>query len=376
MWRSRGNSSNNVSSPKVRRIPSNPDFNHQSLKNIETLFSHDSVSDLSIIPEEPSSSSQNCSTTATAIAAAVATDIKRPSIFHRVNLATRITRAFSARPKPPPEKISSESNNTEAAEKSENLEKSVVLEKSAVEEAVKPEIPETSAVVEAVKPVIPETSAVEEAVKPVIPEKLGVEEAATPVIPEKSAVEESAKPVIPEKPAVQEPVKPLKLDPHITIPDSDKRVVVYMTSLRVIRSTFEACRTVRSILQGFRVPVDERDLSMDSSFFDEIRKIMAQIGQGGIDDKRVDLPKVFIGGRYIGGADEVVELHEIGELKKFVKGLPAVASGVCKCCGGFRFILCLECNGSHKCHTEEGGFVTCTVCNENGLIRCPCCLSS
>ncbi|CAH1418100.1 unnamed protein product [Lactuca virosa] len=304
MWRSRGrnNSNNNNSSPKVRKIPSNPDFNHQSFKDIETLFPHGSVSDLNTIPEEPSSSSHNCSTAAAAVS--VAKDVKRPTIFHRVHLATRITRAFSARPKPAPEEVLSEPNQTVAAEKSENLEKSV------------------------------------------IPEKIA---------------------------KVEEPVKS---DPPITIPGADKRVVVYMTSLRVVRSTFEACRTVRSILQGFRVPVDERDLSMDSAFFDEIRKIMAQIGEGRSDDKRVDLPKVFIGGRYIGGADEVVELHEIGELKKFVKGLPAVTPGVCKFCGGFRFILCLECNGSHKCHTEDGVFITCTVCNENGLVRCPSCLSS
>lgn len=312
MWRSRSKLSRNDSnkkgnsSPIVRRIPSNPDFNHQSLKDIENLFPHGSVSDLNAIPEEPLSTSPNCATTT----AAVTTDVKRGTIFHRVNLANRITKAFSARPKSDPKETLSESKNTVAAEKSENLEKSVK-----VEETVKPE--------KSVK--------VEEIVKP---------------------------------------------DPAITIPGADKRVVVYMTSLRVVRSTFEACRTVRSILQGFRVPVDERDLSMDASFFDEIRKIMAQIGEGRSDDKRVDLPKVFIGGRYIGGADEVVELHEIGELKKFVKGLPAVTPGVCKFCGGFRFILCLECNGSHKCHTEDGGFRTCTVCNENGLIRCPSCLSS
>ncbi|KAI3526296.1 hypothetical protein L1887_05544 [Cichorium endivia] len=339
MWRSRSKLSRNDSnkkgnsSPIVRRIPSNPDFNHQSLKDIENLFPHGSVSDLNAIPEEPSSTSPNCTTTT----AAVTTDVKRGTIFHRVNLANRITKAFSARPKSDPKETLSESKNTVAAEKSENLEKSVKPEKSVkVEETVKPE--------KSVK--------VEETVKP-----------------EKSVkVEETVKSV-----KVEEIVKP---DPPISIPGADKRVVVYMTSLRVVRSTFEACRTVRSILQGFRVPVDERDLSMDASFFDEIRKIMAQIGQGRSDDKRVDLPKVFIGGRYIGGADEVVELHEIGELKKFVKGLPAVTPGVCKFCGGFRFILCLECNGSHKCHTEGGVFTTCTVCNENGLIRCPSCLSS
>lgn len=172
--------------------------------------------------------------------------------------------------------------------------------------------------------------------------------------------------------------KSLKPYPRISIPGAEKRVVIYITSLRAVRRTFDACQTVRSILQGFRVPVDERDLLMDASFFDEIRKIMAQMGQGKSDDKRVILPKVFIGGRYIGGADEVVELHEIGKLKKLLSGLPEVTPGVCEICGGFRFVLCEECNGSHKCHIddENGGFRTCTECNENGLIRCPSCLNS
>ncbi|KVI03685.1 uncharacterized protein At5g39865 [Cynara cardunculus var. scolymus] len=290
MWPIRIKSTRNHHSPSYNnndhspRTPSNPDFNHQSFKDIETLFPHVDLNNA--IQEQPSSSSSSPTCSA---------DLKRRSVFHRVHLANRITRAFSIRPKPSPEEILTEPNQIAAAEKSEKLEK-------------------------------PENS--------------------------------------------------IKSQPRIPIPGAEKRVVIYVTSLRVVRSTFEACRTVRSIFQGFRVPIDERDLTMDASFFDEIRKIMAQIGQGEPRSSRVDLPRVFIGGRYIGGADEVVELHEIGELKKLVEGLPAATPGVCNFCGGFRFILCLECNGSHKCHIEDGGFRTCTECNENGLIRCPSCLST
>ncbi|KAJ0809388.1 putative glutaredoxin, Thioredoxin-like superfamily [Helianthus annuus] len=256
------NSDNNDYSPKSRRPPSSPNFKRRTFKDIETL-THDNDMIEQQQQQQTSSSTQNTSTNATTT---------RPTVFHRVHLANRFTRAFAAKPKPEPGSV-----------------------------------------------------------------------------------------------------KPKKLEK--LVPGSDKRVVVYLTSLRAVRSTFEACRTVRSILHGFRVPIDERDLLMDSSFFDEIRKIMAQIGQGRSDDKRVSLPKVFIGGRYIGGADEIVELHEIGELKKFMSGLPAVAPGVCEICGGFRFTLCEECNGSHKCPLEDGGFTTCVECNENGLIRCTSCLS-
>ncbi|XP_077245683.1 glutaredoxin family protein [Tasmannia lanceolata] len=145
----------------------------------------------------------------------------------------------------------------------------------------------------------------------------------------------------------------------------EKRIVVYFTSLRVVRKTFEDCNTVRSILKGFRVSIDERDLSMDAGFLQEL--------QGILGIKKLTLPRVFIGGRYFGGADEIRQLNETGELKKIVDGLPLVGPGVCQGCGGLRFVLCDTCHGSHKCYFEKGGFRVCTVCNENGLIRCPDC---
>lgn len=160
--------------------------------------------------------------------------------------------------------------------------------------------------------------------------------------------------------------------PLIKIPGAEKLIVVYMTSLRAVRPTFEACRTVRSILQGFRVAVDERDLSMDSSFKDELQKIMSQGGEV-FQNGKVTLPRVFIGGRYVGDAEDLRTMNETGELKKIVEGLPAVSRGVCEVCGDFRFIICHDCNGSRKCYKEKGGFRSCTMCNKNGLIRCHSC---
>ncbi|EXB37968.1 Uncharacterized protein L484_011693 [Morus notabilis] len=165
-------------------------------------------------------------------------------------------------------------------------------------------------------------------------------------------------------PLLEEPPPPPPPQ-SICIPGAEKRVVLYFTSLRVVRSTFEDCRAVRSILRSFRVPIDERDLSMDSSFLAELQQILGR--------RKLTLPRVFIGGRYVGGAEEVRQLHEAGELKKFVEGLPAAEPGVCDSCGGYSFVLCNECNGSHKLYSEKAGFKCCTACNENGLIRCPCC---
>lgn len=158
---------------------------------------------------------------------------------------------------------------------------------------------------------------------------------------------------------------PSPSDRTISLPGSEKRIVVYYTSLRVVRSTFDDCKDVLSILRGFRVSIDERDLAMDSRFMDEL--------QGILKWKSISLPRVFIGGRYIGGGDEIRRLHEAGELKKYVEALPPVVSGVCESCGGFRFVLCEECSGSHKIFCDKGGFRSCSACNENGLIRCPSC---
>ncbi|KAI6670949.1 hypothetical protein NL676_005834 [Syzygium grande] len=152
------------------------------------------------------------------------------------------------------------------------------------------------------------------------------------------------------------------------------RIVVYFTSLRVVRSTFEDCKAVRSILRGFCVRIDERDLSMDSGFLAELQGILGHGGGG--QRGKLGLPRVFIGGRYVGGAEEIRQLHEIGELKKLVEGAPPAEPGVCGACGGYRFVLCGECDGSHKLYAEKTGFRSCTACNENGLVKCPSCTSA
>ncbi|KAK8517164.1 hypothetical protein V6N13_092450 [Hibiscus sabdariffa] len=149
----------------------------------------------------------------------------------------------------------------------------------------------------------------------------------------------------------------------------DQRIVLYFTSLRIVRKTFEECLAVRSILRGYGAPIDERDLSLDSDAAEELRGIF-----GRNERKRFALPLVFIGGKYIGGAEEIKRLHDCGELKNLIGLLPiAVGSSSCDVCGGLRFVLCCQCNGSHKIYFEKYGFRSCNECNVNGLVRCPSC---
>ncbi|KAL5739035.1 hypothetical protein ACOSQ2_028215 [Xanthoceras sorbifolium] len=169
-----------------------------------------------------------------------------------------------------------------------------------------------------------------------------------------------------------------------------EKVVVYSTSLRGVRKTYEDCCNVKVILKGLGVRIDERDVSMHSGFKEELRELLGDgFNKGG-------LPKVFVGKNYIGGAEDIRRMHEEGQLEKVVEKCEMVDDGYgggggggnggpCEACGDMRFVPCETCSGSCKIYYEaeeeeeyegddnEFGFQRCPDCNENGLIRCPIC---
>ncbi|KAK7278755.1 hypothetical protein RJT34_23791 [Clitoria ternatea] len=152
-------------------------------------------------------------------------------------------------------------------------------------------------------------------------------------------------------------------------PGGSQAVILYTTSLRGIRKTFQDCNTVRFLMRSFKIIYQERDVSLHLEYREELWKIL-----GG----KVIPPKVFIKGRYIGGADEVVALHEMGWLRMLLDGTPIhCADGPCKGCNSLRFVICSNCNGSCKVFTSNDdnleSFIKCPECNENGLVKCPIC---
>ncbi|KAG1334498.1 hypothetical protein COCNU_03G006170 [Cocos nucifera] len=166
-----------------------------------------------------------------------------------------------------------------------------------------------------------------------------------------------------------------------------RKVVLYFTSLRGVRKTYEECYLVRMILRGYQVCIDERDVSMDRGFRDELTEIIGTEYGGGSW-----LPRVFANGRDLGGAEEVRQMHESGELGKAMEDCTeefAEKGGrgrPCQACSDMRFVLCERCSGSCKLYLEEEmeeeeeewedvkcGFRRCPDCNENGLVRCPVC---
>ncbi|GAB4856385.1 hypothetical protein Ancab_014305 [Ancistrocladus abbreviatus] len=149
-------------------------------------------------------------------------------------------------------------------------------------------------------------------------------------------------------------------------PGGENAVVIYTTTLRGIRKTFEDCNTVRSITESHQIHTLERDVSMHSGFKEELRKLMGT--------KEVKVPAVFVKGRLIGGAEELVKLEEEGKLEILFDGIPRAFGSICKGCAGIRFVMCMKCNGSCKIlNEEEKNMVRCGECNENGLIQCPVC---
>ncbi|OMP02819.1 Glutaredoxin [Corchorus olitorius] len=178
--------------------------------------------------------------------------------------------------------------------------------------------------------------------------------------------------------AVSKP-SPLDKFEHICPPNGENRVVIYTTTLRGIRKTFEDCNAVRSAIESYGIAICERDISMDRGFREELREIMKE------KDKESTPPRVFIKGRYIGGAEEVIRIVDEGWFGDLLHGLPKKrAGGVCDGCGDVKFLPCFRCNGSCKIAVvvkeeegeEEGRrpvVVRCTECNENGLVHCPIC---
>ncbi|KAK6935549.1 Glutaredoxin [Dillenia turbinata] len=161
---------------------------------------------------------------------------------------------------------------------------------------------------------------------------------------------------------------PLSEYPEKCPPNGPNSVVLYTTSMRGIRRTYEDCDKVRSVLELQRIVFDERDVALHGEFLRELKELVGE---------HASVPRLFVKGRYVGGVEEVVELNESGKLGRILRRV-GVERGIgrqgCEGCGGARFVPCLECGGSCKVIGEGGEKERCGKCNENGLVLCPACI--
>ncbi|CAN1769810.1 hypothetical protein LINPERHAP1_LOCUS11415 [Linum perenne] len=81
-------------------------------------------------------------------------------------------------------------------------------------------------------------------------------------------------------------------------------------------------------------------------------------------------PRLFVKGKYIGVAEEVLGLNKQGKFIPLFAGIPIDDSSVgpCEACNGFGFVLYFNRSGSHQILAEDGeSWSECLDCNENGL---------
>lgn len=72
------------------------------------------------------------------------------------------------------------------------------------------------------------------------------------------------------------------------------RIIIYTTSLRVVRTTFERCELVRKIFQNHRVKFEEKNIALNSDYGKELDERCRKVCEV------PSLPVVFIDGHYLG----------------------------------------------------------------------------
>ncbi|KAI4818676.1 hypothetical protein KUCAC02_003979 [Chaenocephalus aceratus] len=151
------------------------------------------------------------------------------------------------------------------------------------------------------------------------------------------------------------------------------RIVIYTTSFRVVRTTFERCELVRKIFQNHRVRFVEKNIALDFEYGKELEERCRRVGEP------PSLPVVFIDGHYLGGAEKILGYERIRRASgSSDKKLRVQQPQTCQTCGGFAFIPCPMCHGSkmsvfRNCFTDSFKALKCTSCNENGLQPCESC---
>ncbi|XP_039608717.1 glutaredoxin domain-containing cysteine-rich protein 1 [Polypterus senegalus] len=152
------------------------------------------------------------------------------------------------------------------------------------------------------------------------------------------------------------------------------RIVIYTTSFRVVRTTFERCELVRKIFQNHRVKFVDKNIALNIEYGKELEERCKRVAES------PSLPVVFIDGHYLGGAEKILAMNESGELQDLLTKIEKVQHPQeCSTCGGFSFVPCSVCHGSkmsvfRNCFTDSFKALKCTSCNENGLQPCPSCV--
>ncbi|KAF5199949.1 Glutaredoxin family protein [Thalictrum thalictroides] len=95
-------------------------------------------------------------------------------------------------------------------------------------------------------------------------------------------------------------------------PGGENSVVLYTTAGWHRQDRLTECNYVRSILKSDQVEIIEREISANSAYWVELRKLLW----------RTEVPALFVHGKFVGGINEVKSLEEEGKLKLLLYALP------------------------------------------------------
>ena len=148
------------------------------------------------------------------------------------------------------------------------------------------------------------------------------------------------------------------------------KVVAYVTTLDAVRKPYDDCNALLKLMALLRLKVQVKNVYLEPRF----KKELEERAPG------ASVPQLFVKSYCVGGLDAAEQLNDSGELGKLTIGCSKqTGAGKCPTCGGFGYTVCSWCQGSMKSRshgfTEEAGgaFLSCTVCNTNGLVQCKEC---
>ena len=95
--------------------------------------------------------------------------------------------------------------------------------------------------------------------------------------------------------------------------EEQQQIVIYTTSLQVVRLSYNKSKRVKKILQSHCVKYEERDLYKKKEYQHEL--------QYRLNLSHIDLPHIFFNGKHIGNCDQIESFSDQGILKKLFRDL-------------------------------------------------------
>ena len=181
--------------------------------------------------------------------------------------------------------------------------------------------------------------------------------------------------------------------------NQDRGLLLFTSSMSAVKVTADACRQAAALLEALLIEVDHRDVFVNGEYANQLRRLhaatLARSESDGAQEAAQaaanpgtskagrglpELPQLYANGTLIGGLNELRALDDEGKLVSTLAPYRLdhqrgreIERRDCDECGGRRFLVCAECNGSRRGKLVFGKYLKCSHCNENGLSACPSC---